>query len=427
MLSIKRINNTSIETAVKTEVSSQPKMNSFDKLCKILFINNMKRLPKGVLCIEEGGQQHSLGNSANEGIHATISVIHKDFYRSFVLGGSMGAAEAYMHGYWSTPNLVSVIQLMASNIDWLNRRDERAMPIQKLSNKIYHWMNKNTVIGSQKNIAAHYDLSNDFFELFLDPTMMYSSAVFSSSASTLDEASLNKLETICNGLQLTPEDHLLEIGTGWGGLAIHAAKHYGCKVTTTTISQEQYNYAKQRVSSEGLEDRVTLLLEDYRNLEGQFDKLVSIEMIEAVGDVYYDTYFSTCSKLLKNNGLMFLQAITIPDKRYKFALQSVDFIQRYIFPGGGLPSHGRINGCLANSTDMQMVKMEEIGLSYAETLHCWRESFHQKLDHVSVLGFDDTFIRMWEFYLCYCEGGFRERIISTAQYLFAKPDWRPSK
>jgi cyclopropane-fatty-acyl-phospholipid synthase len=424
-INIKRLNSTTIETSAKTEVNFQSAMNGFDKCCKILFFKNLKSLPKGVLCIEEGGQQRILGDPSNGGIHATISVNHKDFYRSFVLGGSVGAGEAYMHGYWNTPNLVNVIQLMASNVDWLNRWDKSAISIPRVSNKIYHWMNRNTVIGSQKNIAAHYDLSNDFFELFLDPTMMYSSAIFPTVTTSLEEASLNKLDTICKGLQLTEKDHLLEVGTGWGGLAIHAAKNYGCRVTTTTISQEQYSYACERVRSEGLEDKVTLLLEDYRSLEGQFDKLVSIEMIEAVGDIYYDTYFLTCSKLLKNNGLMFLQAITIPDQRYKFALQSVDFIQRYIFPGGGLPSHSRISGCIANSTDMQMVKMDEIGLSYAETLHHWRERFHQKLDKVTALGFDDTFVRMWEFYLCYCEGGFRERIISTAQYLIAKPGWRP--
>jgi cyclopropane-fatty-acyl-phospholipid synthase len=401
-------------------------MTSFDKLCKRLFIHNLKSLPVGTLCIKENGEQLTLGSAVHEGVHATISVNHKDFYRSFVLGGSMGAAEAYMHGYWATPSLVTVIQLMASNIDWLNRRDKSAMPLQKVSNKLYHWMNKNTVIGSQRNIAAHYDLSNDFFELFLDPTMMYSAAIFSSSALTLEQASLNKLDTICKNLDLSPKDHLLEIGTGWGGLAIHAAKHYGCRVTSTTISQEQYNYAQQQVKNEKLESKITLLLKDYRSLDGQFDKLVSIEMIEAVGDIYYDIYFATCSKLLKSNGLMLLQAITIPDHRYKFALQSVDFIQRYIFPGGGLPSHGRINGCIADSTDMQMIKMNEIGLSYAETLRHWRERFHQKLDEVEALGFDDTFVRMWEFYLCYCEGGFRERIISTAQYLFAKPEWRPT-
>jgi len=237
---------------------------------------------------------------------------------------------------------------------------------------------------------------------------------------------LYKLDLICRKLQLKPEDHLLEIGTGWGGLAIYAARNYGCRVTTTTISREQFQAARQRIRDEGLEDRIEVLFEDYRNLKGSFDKLVSIEMIEAVGHEYYQQYFGGCSRLLKDDGLMLLQAITIPDQRYQYAQKSVDFIQRYIFPGGSLPSHEAILSSLRKHTDLLMVGMQEIGEDYARTLEVWRERFLEKLEQVRELGFDDYFIRMWNYYLCYCQGGFEERIIGTSQILLAKPEWRRS-
>jgi cyclopropane-fatty-acyl-phospholipid synthase len=267
----------------------------------------------------------------------------------------------------------------------------------------------------------HYDLGNDFFKLFLDPTMMYSSAVFPNQETSLDEASLYKLDLICQKLQLSDKDHLMEIGTGWGGMAIYAAKHYGCRVTTTTISEEQYNYACAAVKREGLEDKITLLLKDYRDLDGDYDKLVSIEMIEAVGHEYYDSYFQKCSELLKPDGLMLIQAITILDQRYKHAKNNVDFIQRYIFPGGCLPSNEVISKSVANKTDLHIVDLHDIGMDYARTLAEWRKRFNGSADQVDSMGFDDVFYRMWEFYLCYCEGGFTERAISAAQFLFAKP------
>jgi cyclopropane-fatty-acyl-phospholipid synthase len=299
--------------------------------------------------------------------------------------------------------------------------DKNTSVTQKLVLSWLRFVNKNTLSQAKKNISAHYDLGNDFFRLFLDPTMMYSSAIFSSNEDTLHKASLNKLETVCQKLQLKPTDHLLEIGTGWGGMAIYAAKHYGCRVTTTTISPSQYEYACHRVIEEGLQDKVTVLLQDYRTLQGSYNKLVSIEMIEAVGHDYYPLYFSNCSRLLTEEGIAVIQAITIPDQRYDAARRSVDFIQKYIFPGGSLPSNQVISHQVACNTNMQISDMHDITYDYAMTLQHWRKNFEQTIAQVKQQGFDEQFIRMWQFYFCYCEGGFRERIINTFQYVLVKP------
>jgi len=290
-----------------------------------------------------------------------------------------------------------------------------------LVNKAWHALRRNTLQGSRKNIAAHYDLGNELFELFLDDTMMYSCGIFEHPQATLQQASIEKLERVCRKLELRPADHLLEIGSGWGGLALHAARHYGCRVTTTTISREQYDRARTRVEQAGLGDRVTVLCQDYRELSGQYDKLVSIEMIEAVGHAYFDTYFEKCSSLLKPDGMMLLQSITIAEQRYAAARRSVDFIQRYIFPGGCLPSVAVISNAVTRKTDMRMLHLEDIGPHYATTLNRWRENFFARLPEVRQQGFSETFIRMWEFYLCYSEGAFLERAISDVQILFAKP------
>ena len=287
--------------------------------------------------------------------------------------------------------------------------------------KILHWFNRNTRQGSRRNIEAHYDLGNELFEQFLDPSMMYSSAYYQTPTMPLETAAIAKLDRICLKLDLTPEDHVLEIGTGWGGFAIHAASHYGCRVTTTTISRQQYELACQRVTQAGLQDRVTVLLDDYRDLQGQFDKLVSIEMIEAVGHQYLSTYFSKCSRLLKPNGMMLLQAITIADQQYNSALREVDFIKRYIFPGGFLPSIAVMTNSIAKDTDMKLFHLEDIGLHYAMTLRDWHLRFFANLDKIKTLGYSDTFVRMWDFYLCYCQGAFLERAIGTVQMLLVKP------
>jgi cyclopropane-fatty-acyl-phospholipid synthase len=287
--------------------------------------------------------------------------------------------------------------------------------------KGFHFLHRNTLRGSRKNIEAHYDLGNSMFELFLDPTMMYSSGIFENKDDSMEQASIIKLDRICQKLQLNENDRILEIGTGWGGFAIHAAKNYGCHVTTTTISRQQYDYAEKRIKQEGLQDRVTLLCEDYRNLTGKFDKLVSIEMIEAVGHEYYKTYFRHCSDLLKPEGMMLLQSITIADQRYQAAKKEVDFIQRYIFPGGCLPSVNEIAKNVCEHTDMRFYQLEDIGTHYATTLARWRERFFSNIAEIQKIGYSETFIRMWNFYLCYCEGGFTEKSIGTIQLLLTKP------
>ncbi|MCK7597023.1 cyclopropane-fatty-acyl-phospholipid synthase family protein [Microbulbifer sp. CAU 1566] len=373
----------------------------------------------------EAASTASSGRGAGDSeIVAHIHVLHPNTYTQVLTSGTIGSGEAYMDGFWTSPDLVQVIRLMVANMSLLDSLDSRWSLAHKLALKVLHRFNANSLKGSRRNISAHYDLGNDFFSLFLDPTMLYSSAVFPNGDACLAEASEFKLAKICRKLRLKSSDHLLEIGTGWGGMAVYAAKHFGCRVTTTTISREQYEYAKAWVEREGLSDRVTLLLKDYRELEGHYDKLVSIEMVEAVGHQYYHTFFSRCSQLLKPDGLMVMQAITIQDQRFESYKNSVDFIQRYIFPGGCLPSNQVVATHIAKDTDMQIVGMDDITFDYARTLRAWREAFFERVEEVRSQGFDQRFINMWDFYLCYCEGGFLERVISTAQFTFAKPRCR---
>lgn len=346
------------------------------------------------------------------------------FYRAALLGGGLGAAESYLRGHWETEDLTMLMRVFAMNWKVLSGVEKTGgrwlEPLRSAAN----WLRRNTPTGSKRNIAAHYDLSNDFFQLMLDPTMTYSSGVFPDAGASLESASIEKYDRICRKLQLRPCDHVMEIGTGWGGFAHHAAQHYGCRVTTTTISEAQHQYAAQRFRDSSLTDRVTLLKHDYRDLTGQFDKLVSIEMIEAVGEKFLPGYFAKCSDLLKPDGMMLLQGITIPDHRYDRYRRSVDFIRRYIFPGGFLPSMGAISGCLASHTDFRVLHLEDFGAHYAATLNRWHDNFHQHLDQVRALGFDDRFVRMWDYYLSYCEAGFLERQIGVAQLLLTKPDCR---
>ncbi|EZQ01459.1 SAM-dependent methyltransferase [Acinetobacter sp. Ver3] len=332
--------------------------------------------------------------------------------------GVLGAAEGFIQGYWTTPDLVKIVRILARNRDILDRMNQSALAkASQLLLKTWYASRKNSLEGSRKNIAEHYDLSNDFFKLFLDPSMMYSSAVFKDQSMTLEQASDYKKEIICQKLKLQPMDHLVEIGSGWGGFAIYAAQNYGCKVTTITISQAQYDEAKARIDAAGLSHRVEVKLKDYRLLEGKFDKLVSIEMIEAVGAQYLSTYFEKCRQLLKPNGLALIQAITIEDARYEKALSTVDYIKRYIFPGSFIPCISVMTN-VASEQKLRLKHLEDIGLSYAQTIHCWRERFLQQREQVLALGFDENFIRMWDFYLCYCEGGFLEGVISDVHLLF---------
>ena len=417
-----------MNTLNQSEIAASPRENIVDRFARSQLIKRLQKIPHGHLRIEQADEVYDFGVSKDSAeVSATIVINDRSAFRDIAFGGSMGGAEAYMLGKWTTPNLVDLVRLMAINIDFLNQMDGSSFLVQRVSDKLYHWFNRNTQIRSRENIAAHYDLSNEFFALFLDPEMMYSAAIFPHAQAGLDEAALHKLDVICRKLDLQPDDHLLEIGTGWGGLALHAAQKYGCRVTTTTISREQYEAACARVQAEGLEQRITVLCEDYRNLQGSYDKLVSVEMIEAVGHEFYQQYFSICSSLLKDDGVMLLQAITIPDQRYHYARKSVDFIQRYIFPGGSLPGHEVIMTSVKKFTDMQMVGMQEIGEDYARTLEIWCQRFLGRVDAVRALGFDDIFIRMWHYYLCYCQGAFEERVIGTAQCLLAKPGWRGSQ
>ncbi len=384
------------------------------------------KLQVGSLTLREGDEAKVFGSiSDSSAPHAEVHVHDTDLYRRILTGGSIAAGETFIEGMWSSPDLTEVTRAFSANMVMLEAMSDKQNWLARLALKLSHWARRNTSTRSRENISAHYDLGNDFFSLFLDPSMMYSSAVFPSASADLAAASQHKLKLICEDLELKAEDHLVEIGTGWGGMAIFAAEHYGCRVTTTTISRQQYDYTVEAVAQKGLENQVTVLFDDYRDLQGQFDKLVSIEMIEAVGHQFYDTYFQKISHLLKPHGKAVIQAITITEQRYKQARDSVDFIKRYIFPGGCLPSLTVVSDALSRVTDMQMSNLRDIGRDYADTLKVWHASFLNKLDEVRAMGFDDRFIRMWRYYLSYCEGGFRERIIGTHQITLTKPGYRP--
>ena len=410
------------------QIAKLPSVKSWRStaLAKRLVFKLFNQLRHGELVIQDGDTTHRFGGGDVSIAPSATVVIHEQrAYSRILTGGTMGAAEAYIDGDWSTEQLTDVTRVFSANIPILEAMKNKQNWFIKAGVKLAHAARKNSVSGSRENIAAHYDLGNEFFSLFLDPSLMYSSAVYPKGSDNLAEASQHKLKLICEDLELKPTDHLVEIGTGWGGMAIYAAENYGCKVTTTTISKEQLDYARAEVERRGLQDKVTLLFEDYRNLSGQFDKLVSIEMIEAVGHEYFDTYFGRVSSLLKPDGKAVIQAITINEQRYEDYRKSVDFIKRYIFPGGCLPSLNIISGALTRTTDMQIIDLRDIAIDYAKTLKHWHEAFMAELDAVKSLGFDEKFIRMWRFYLSYCEGGFRERIIGTYQITMAKPYYRP--
>ena len=410
--------NETLTSVLKIKKRSGWLQNSARKL----VLAKLSNLQHGQLTLIENDKAQTFGQDSD--LKATITVNDAHFYGEIAFGGSIGAGEAYMLGYWSADNLTHVIRIMCLNQSVMDTLEGGFQWLSKPLLKCLHWLNRNTADGSRKNIAAHYDLGNDFFALWLDPTMMYSAAIYAAGNIDLQAASLKKLEIICQKLDLKPSDHVVEIGTGWGGFAIYAAQHYGCKVTTTTISTQQYTLAKQRVEAAKLQDKITLLLNDYRDLTGKFDKLVSIEMIEAVGHQFYDTYFAKCASLLNPNGLALIQAITIVDQRFESAKNSVDFIQRYIFPGSNIPS---ITALLASATkvsDLRLLDCEDIGPHYATTLAAWRVNFFNKINDVRALGYSEEFIKMWEFYLCYCEGGFAERALGDAHLLLAKPENR---
>ncbi|QAX86868.1 SAM-dependent methyltransferase [Pseudomonas sp. DTU12.3] len=388
-------------------------------------LRQLGQLKHGQLMVFEDGEQMLFGTPGSA-LLGEIHITDPAVWGMVASSGSIGAGEAFIHGYWTSPDLTAVVRVFVSNLDVLDAMEGGLARLGRPLVQGLHWLNRNTRKGSQKNIAAHYDLGNDLFEQFLDPTMMYSAAQFLTPEDSLEQAQLNKLERICQKLALKPSDHLLEIGTGWGSMALYAAQNYGCRVTTTTLSKEQFAFTAQRIEQLGLQQQVTLLLEDYRDLSGEYDKLVSIEMIEAVGHRFLPTYFKQCAHLLKSNGLMLIQAITIREQRYEQAKRGVDFIQRYIFPGGALPCVQKMLEIVSRDTDMNLLHMEDFGLHYAKTLRLWHENFRHAHGRLSELGYDDYFLRLWEFYLCYCEGGFLERTIGTAQLLLAKPEAMPA-
>ncbi|MGE8561511.1 MAG: class I SAM-dependent methyltransferase [Acinetobacter sp.] len=380
-----------------------------------LVLRSLFKLRHGQI-IFQGAWNGFVGDSIE--LSAVVQVHDKQLMDLIFKNGVLGAAEGYIRGYWSSDHLVELIQILARNRDVLDKINQNVISqASQIFLKAWYKTRKNSIDGSRKNIADHYDLSNDFFKLFLDPSMMYSSAVFKDAEMTLEQASEYKKELICQKLQLKPMDHLVEIGSGWGGFAIYAAQNYGCKVTTITISQAQYDEAVMRIQAAGLAHRVDVQLKDYRLLEGKYDKLVSIEMIEAVGEQYLSTYFKQCRNLLKPHGLGLIQAITIEDARYKKALNTVDYIKRYIFPGSFIPCISVLTQS-ASEQKLRLKHLEDIGQSYAQTLHLWRKNFLAAREQVLALGFDENFIRMWDFYLCYCEGGFKEGVISDVHMLF---------
>jgi cyclopropane-fatty-acyl-phospholipid synthase len=398
---------------------------ALDRTCKTVLIKKLKDLKHGYVEIEDrvNKSMHTFGDGEST-LKSRIIVNKSCFYSRTLFGGSIGNGESYVDGDWECTNLTDLIRIFVINRDLLQSIDNGVGAILQPVQKIFHGLKSNTIEGSRENIRSHYDIGNDFFKLFLDETMMYSSGIYATKESTLEEASKNKIAILCEKLKLKSTDHLVEIGTGWGSLAIYAAQTYGCKVTTTTISTEQFNYASQRVKALGLENQITILFEDYRKLTGVYDKLISVEMIEAVGLDHLDVYFEKCSSLLKPDGIMVLQAITIRDQYYENARKSVDFIQRHIFPGTGIPSVHAMMNSVTKKTDMIMVEQTDFAEDYAQTLKNWAERLSLKKDEIVKLGYPEFLHRLWQYYFSYCEGGFRERAIGLSQIVLTKPNYR---
>ncbi|MDT0595775.1 cyclopropane-fatty-acyl-phospholipid synthase family protein [Glaciecola petra] len=398
-------------------------LSFWEKTCRSIFLGILKHVPHGHIVVKEQGHLVGRFGDTNHDLHAEVNFLSPAVYPKLMFGGSIASGETFTDNLWESPNLTNVIRIFARNLPLLDNWEKRFNWVTMPALKLNHFANRNSTEQAKRNISAHYDLGNKLYSKFLDRSMMYSAAIYPDSNASLAEAQQHKLHTICEKLKLNESDHLVEIGTGWGGLAVHAAKHYGCKVTTTTISEEQHAYASEWIKKEGLENKITLLKRDYRLLEGTYDKLVSIEMIEAVGKRYLSEFFKKCNSLLKPDGLMLLQSITIDDRRYESYANSVDFIQKYIFPGGFLPSQLVINEHLKKYSDMSIADVQDIGLDYAQTLRDWFEAFMTQKQPLAKDGYDERFMRMWQYYLNYCEGGFLERVISTVQLVMRKPGY----
>jgi len=404
------------------DAMTDPTIAVLDRRCRQAVLRRIGGLEAGRILIKDADGEWELSGAV--GPVADLVVHDGRFWRMLATGGSVGAGEAYVAGLWDAPDLVAVIRVLAANRNVLDRMERGSARLYGWLLKGLHRLARNNLEGSRRNISAHYDLGNPFFERWLDTRMQYSSGLFRNSGESLEQAQFNKLERIAERLELGPDDHLLEIGTGWGGLAMHMATTRGCRVTTTTISREQHDCAVAAVREAGLEGRVKVLLRDYRELDGKYDKLVSIEMIEAVGAEYLDTYLATIETRLKPGGLALIQAITIEDHRYSAALKSVDFIKRYIFPGCFIPAVSAITASMAQATRLGLIELFDLGESFALTLNHWRRRFESEWDGIREMGFDESFRRRWRFYLAYCEGGFAERAISDVQLLLARPEFR---
>ena len=395
-------------------------MTPLDTIARTALRSRFARLVHGRLTITEGPVSRSFGPGVTPS--ATVIVHDPRFYRAVLLGGHLGAVEAYLDNWWETDDLTALVQVMVKNRDVLDSLETGWAFIAQPVRRLWHALRRNSRTGSRRNIAAHYDLGNEFFAEFLDETLTYSCGIFERPDASLRDAAIAKYERICRKLDLRRGDHVLEIGTGWGGFALHAAETYGCRVTTTTISRAQHALASTRVAAAGLSDRITILLQDYRDLAGRYDKLVSIEMIEAVGHRFYRTFFQKCAALLAPGGRMALQAITIDPRFYDRARREVDFIKRYIFPGANIPSVPVLREAAEQRSGFALVHLEDITPHYAETLKRWRENFLTRWDRLRALGFSEEFRRLWQFYFCYCEGGFRERFLGDVQMLFVRAE-----
>ena len=398
----------------------------FARLVRDQVLSRLSHLREGRLVIvdlTEGGRQHEFGGAA-EGLRATVTLRDPRAWAAIALGGTIGAAEAYADGWWDADDVAATIRIVLGAGDGADSVESGLAKVGALVHKLRHRARKNTVDGARANIAAHYDLGNEFFSLFLDPTMTYSCAVYDRPGLTLEEAQRAKMERICKKLDLRPGQHLLEIGTGWGGLAMHAAREHGVRVTTTTLSKRQHEFATRRVAEAGLADRITLLLRDYRELEGQFDRIVSVEMIEAVGWEYYEAYFGQLGKLLREDGLALVQAITIPDHRYEKWKTEPNHINRLVFPGSCIPSVTALLQAASRSSDLRLFHLEEIGAHYAPTLRAWRVALEARWADALAQGKSERFLRTFVYYLASCEAGFAERYHGDAQLLFNRPKAR---
>lgn len=420
-----------IDSKLFTELKNKSITEQFPIYRKIFF-KAMSSMKRGSLrIILPDGEQVVIGDpnsSFDPKFHsALVHVKDPVFFKKSVLYGDIGFSESYLTGDWDTDSIENVISWFILNVDdspSLSGAKKKLFHLDlfNLGNKFLHFLRKNTLTGSKKNIVEHYDLGNKFYKLFLDPSMTYSSAYFEALEETLEEAQTKKVDKLCQKLKLNPSDHLLEIGSGWGFLSIHAAKNYGCRVTTVTLSEEQYSFAKERIEKEGLSDKIEIRIQDYRKLEGEFTKIVSVEMLEAVGDAFYETFFQKCQDLLTKDGIMALQVITCPDSRFTSFKNGIDFIQKHIFPGSLLPSIGRMNQAINRTGNLYLFHLEDMGLSYAKTLRIWLKSFEENILEVRNQGYNETFIRKWRYYLAYCAAAFQMRNISVIQSVYVRPN-----